>query len=191
MSEVWFTSDTHFGHRNIIKYCDRPFNGVDHMNRAMIDRWNSVVSFEDTVYHLGDACMGSISDTLPLIRELNGYKILVPGNHDRIFSGESRARKERFLPEYSAVFEEIALEQFVYGEGGVDFRLCHFPYLGDSHDADRFNKQRPIDDGLPLVHGHVHDKWRVNGRQINVGVDVWDFEPVHLDVVLRLIEEMA
>lgn len=189
MSNTWFTSDTHFGHKNIIKYCDRPFTGVDHMNRELINRWNAVVEPEDTVYHLGDACMGSISDTLPLIGELNGFKILVPGNHDRVFSGESQARRERFWPLYEEVFHRITEEQTaLYHPEAV---LCHFPYQGDSHDADRYDAQRPKDDGYWLIHGHVHEKWKVNGRQINVGVDVWDFEPVPLDSVLSIIQGLG
>jgi len=185
---TFFTADTHFGHKNIISFCGRPFKDVHHMNRGLIERWNAVVGPNDRVYHLGDACMGDISYTLPLIGELNGYKILVPGNHDRVFSGESQAKRERFLPLYQEVFQEIAPESMgLTTESDFDFRVCHFPYVGDSHDGDRFNKQRPVDDGLPILHGHIHSKWKVNGRQINVGVDVWDYEPVPMDVVMELL----
>ena len=64
----------------------------------------------------------------------------------------------------------------------------HFPYEGDSHDEDRFTRWRPVDDGAWLLHGHVHTSWQVNGRQINVGVDVWDYAPVSEAALAALIE---
>ena len=61
---TWFTSDLHFGHANIIEYSGRPFRDVDHMNRALIERWNALVQPADTVWVLGDVAMGRITDTL-------------------------------------------------------------------------------------------------------------------------------
>lgn len=79
---TYFTSDTHFNHTNIIKYCARPFRDVGHMNRELIARWNARVKPEDTVYHLGDFAMGSRT-RWPEFREvLNGSIVLVLGNHD-------------------------------------------------------------------------------------------------------------
>ena len=64
---------------------------------------------------------------------------------------------------------------------------CHFPYEGDSHDHDRYPDHRPLDDGEWLLHGHVHQRWRVRGRMINVGVDVWDYAPVPEDELVALL----
>jgi len=183
---IFFTSDTHFGHKNIISFCGRPYNSVDHMNQTLINNWNETVEPDDIVYHLGDACMGDISYTLPLIGRLNGYKILVPGNHDRVFSGESQAKRERFRPLYLEVFQQIEKESFPYG----GFMVSHFPYDGDSHDQNRFDKQRPKNEGLPILHGHVHSKWRMKGNQINVGVDVWDYRPVEFDALVDLFDRV-
>src|SRR3972149_2927673 len=84
MSNIFFTSDTHFNHANIIKYCGRPFGSVDEMNREMITRWNAVVDPEDTVYHLGDFALGKVSEWPAIFRQLNGSKkILIRGNHYR------------------------------------------------------------------------------------------------------------
>ena len=79
---IWFTSDHHFGHANIIKYCERPFNSVGHMNASMIGSWNGVVASDDTVYYLGDFAMQPhlVAEILP---QLNGKKLLIAGNHDR------------------------------------------------------------------------------------------------------------
>ena len=82
--KTFFTSDTHFNHANVIKYCARPFASIDAMNREMIVRWNSVVGPEDTVYHLGDFAMGKPSEWPYFLQQLNGAKkILIRGNHDR------------------------------------------------------------------------------------------------------------
>jgi calcineurin-like phosphoesterase family protein len=72
--------------------------------------------------------------------------------------------------------------------GDIPVRACHFPSYGDSHDDDRFADHRPPDDGRPLLHGHVHTRWRVEGRQVNVGCDVWDYRPVSEQ---RLVEVLA
>lgn len=63
----------------------------------------------------------------------------------------------------------------------------HFPYYGDSHDQDRYGEFRPVDRGLWLVHGHVHEKWRQMGRMINVGVDAWGGFPIAEERLLELI----
>ena len=84
MEKIFFTSDTHFGHANIIKYCARPFASVQEMNRELIARWNAVVGPRDTVYHLGDFAFGKASEAPTFLRKLNGAKkILIRGNHDR------------------------------------------------------------------------------------------------------------
>ena len=182
MVNTWFTSDTHFGHTRIIELCNRPFESVDAMNEAIIDNWNAVVKPEDHVFHLGDVAMGTIADSLPLVSRLNGHKVLVIGNHDRIFFENKPKMKERFWPIYLEHFDSC-----VEGFSTTNFDLNHFPYEGDSHEEDRHADIRPVDRGRWLVHGHVHTEWKVNGRQINVGVDVWDYRPVHLDEILTII----
>ena len=82
--KIFFTSDTHFNHANVIKYCGRPFGSAEEMNREMIERWNAVVGPEDTVYHLGDFVLGKFVEAPMFLRQLNGArKILIRGNHDR------------------------------------------------------------------------------------------------------------
>lgn len=84
MAKTFFTSDTHFNHFNIIKYCSRPFSSTEDMNREMILRWNAVVAPEDIVYHLGDFAMGKASEWPKILHQLNGArKILILGSHDR------------------------------------------------------------------------------------------------------------
>jgi calcineurin-like phosphoesterase family protein len=79
-TKIWVTSDTHFGHANIIKYANRPFKNVQEMDQALIDNWNRVVGHQDSVFFLGDFAMG---DPWGYIRRLNGSKTFILGNHDR------------------------------------------------------------------------------------------------------------
>lgn len=80
---VFVIADTHFGHANIIKYCNRPFKDTDEMDATMIRNWNKVVKGNDTVIHLGDVGLGNREYLGNIIKQLNGNKILVMGNHDR------------------------------------------------------------------------------------------------------------
>lgn len=86
---TWFTSDHHFGHANITKYCSRPYNSVGHMNSLMKNAWHAVVNQSDTVYYVGDFAMqpSMVTDILP---RLNGTKVLIAGNHDRCHGGAER-----------------------------------------------------------------------------------------------------
>ena len=187
---TWFTADQHFGHKNISAYCKRPFilGGIQEMNEVLVRRWNEVVSSEDTVYHLGDICMGDNPERMKHIPRLNGHKILYPGNHDSCWIGRSQSANKRQLY-FDAGFEHIVPGEGFVKLGNYEVKMHHFPYIGDSHDEDRFNEFRPFDDGDWLLHGHIHDKWKVNGRMINIGVDVWDFYPVHESTLIDIIED--
>lgn len=184
---TWFTADLHLGHRNIISYCDRPFESVGAMNHAIIARWNEVVDDEDTVWVLGDFALGTIAETLPLAGELRGQLILLTGNHDRCWAGHGRRAvgwTDRYL---EAGFAEVRHGTTTIDIGGSEVRLCHFPYRGDSHDRDRYVEHRPEDDGSWLLHGHVHDRWGQDGRMINVGVDTTGFRPISEAEITALI----
>ena len=185
-SSNWFTSDLHFGHANIIRYCDRPFADVAAMNTGLIERWNAVVDPNDTVWVLGDVAMGHIADSLPLIGRLHGTKHLVSGNHDRCFDadrrpdGKAAAWEQRYIDAGFATVHhgEVRLTLDSADDGKLAVCACHFPYSGDSGDEDRYVDRRPADDGGRLLHGHVHERWRWHRRMINVGVDAWEYAPV-------------
>lgn len=187
----FWTSDLHFGHANIREYCpDRLALGpdVDSMNVELIERWNETVMPSDDIWIVGDLCMGKLADTLPLVARLNGHKQLFVGNHDRPFKEKGRSKWE-------LAYSEVGIESFTYGTihttiGRYSVSVNHFPYEGDSHDEDRFVDHRPKNQGQILIHGHVHDTWKINGRQINVGVDVWDYRPVHEDEIVAIVSAM-
>jgi calcineurin-like phosphoesterase family protein len=184
---TWLTSDLHLGHANIIRYCGRPFDGVDHMDAELCRRWRERVMPDDVIWVLGDLAMGRIAESLALVAGLPGEKHLVAGNHDRCWPGNGR-KAERWRSRYEEVgFVEIVTRAEIDLGEGLVLPACHFPYRGDSHDEDRFDEWRPRDDGRWLLHGHVHEKWQVDGRQVNVGVDVWGFAPVEAATIRSLV----
>jgi calcineurin-like phosphoesterase family protein len=187
----FFTADLHFGHVNIIRYCDRPFPNVDAMNEGLVERWNAAVTDDDEVWVLGDVAMGQILDSLRHVRRLAGTKCLVPGNHDRCWPGHG-PRAQPWVDRYLEVgFAEILPEIVALSVAGRAVRACHFPYHGDSRDEQRFDYHRPADDGGVLLHGHVHTRWRVEGRQINVGCDAWDYRPIAEAELEPLVAQLA
>ena len=78
----YFTSDMHYGHANIIDYCNRPFESLDEMTNEMVNRWNEIVTEDDTVYVVGDVFLCPTSEGESIVKRLNGRKILIKGNHD-------------------------------------------------------------------------------------------------------------
>lgn len=192
---IFFTSDLHFGHANVIKYCSRPFASVEEMNEILIKNWNEVVGPEDTVYCLGDYSM-SFHYVPEVTPRLNGKKYLVPGNHDFCHSYHKKARnlekREAQIKRYEEAGWIVLPEQTTLDIPGVaTVQMCHHPYHfvdGDHHD-DKYERWRPKDDGRWLLCGHVHEKWKVVGRMINVGVDQWDFKPVAITEIQKIICE--
>jgi calcineurin-like phosphoesterase family protein len=177
---TWLTSDEHYGHKNIVEYCERPFLDVDHMREELIMCHNEVVAPGDEVWHLGDFIMDErrVAD---ILTRLNGTHRLVVGNHDACHPRRSRhiRAREKYL---AAGFKSVEVQGELEG-----FVLHHLPYAGDHTDVDRFVEYRPKDEGRFLAHGHCHGHFgRVHGRQIDVGVDVWDFYPVALETLMAL-----
>lgn len=186
--EEWRTSDTHWGHGNIIGLSGRPFDSLEEMNEAMVDNWNATVNVKDTVWVHGDLVMGKRDETLSFVSRLNGTIILIPGNHDHC--GPWHRAEQEWIGKYiDAGVDDVMPINFTDSLGGREVACSHFPYRGDHTENERYIEFRPKDNGLWLLHGHVHEAWKVNGRQINVGVDVWGFKPVHTDVLLALMED--
>jgi calcineurin-like phosphoesterase family protein len=190
----WFTSDTHFGHENIIKFSGRPFASVKEMNEALLTYWNETVGVDDVVYHLGDVAMGHFDDSWEYVKKLHGNIYLVNGNHDRV------SRKYHMSEKYVTRFSTRYIERFIaydYEMRIGDWKLHHFPYLGDHVGEERFKNERPVPTyEKVLIHGHVHEEWRertVPGYppMFNVGVDVRGFRPVHRDALSAEIAKGA
>jgi calcineurin-like phosphoesterase family protein len=185
MSNVWFTADSHFGHRAMAATGKgwRPFATIEEHDETLIENWNKVVKHDDQVWHLGDVGMGSEMGILEKISRCNGSKHLIAGNHDKCWSGERDAYKHIGL--WMSFFDSVQTYARRRLDGNQNIMLSHFPYAGDHTSQERYNQYRLRDDGLWLAHGHVHDAWAKSGRQVNVGVDVRDFTPMHLDELVE------
>jgi len=176
---TWFSSDHHFGHANVIRYCGRPYADVDEMNRDMVRRWNDSVGPRDVVYYLGDFAMGAASAWAGFRERLQGRLILVRGNHDRA---------AKFMVE--EVGFESAVDNVVVTVDGVRLWLNHYPPAADRSDVDHRGRQGYVRPLAPEPYdvalcGHVHQLWRIRDGVINVGVDRWSFAPISLGQVLE------
>lgn len=161
---IFFSSDTHYFHTNVIKYCERPFSTVKEMNDSMINSWNSVISDDDVAFHVGDFSLSrsaSSHDVAEVISRLKGKKILIRGNHDQYDDSF-------FLSAgFKAVVESINL-------GGV--LLVHYPL----HEAfARKVKDSHWGEVSHVIHGHTHKRDTPEfDAHFNVAVDRHDFIPV-------------
>jgi calcineurin-like phosphoesterase family protein len=155
------------------------------MNVGMEAAWNRVVEPTDLVYYLGDFAM-NVRLVPFLVSRLNGTKILVPGNHDKCWQKkDSSGRWHRHYLDagFQSIEQSLRLEI-----AGASVLLNHLPYRNEADPDQRYFEERPVDDGGWLIHGHVHNRWKVSVRQINVSVEVWNFEPVGLEVIAAIIQ---
>ncbi len=170
--KYWFTADLHMGHKNIIKYCGRPFKSLDHMNKTLIRKWNSRVREGDIVFNVGDFCFknssGKRGEGIKVSasyweKRLNGKIVHIQGNHDKNNSTKT------------------IIQRLVIGYGGKRINLVHRPDFADGNYSINFT-------------GHVHQKWQIKRRRrigegftdcINVGTDVWNFMPVTFEEIMK------
>ena len=176
---LFFTSDTHFNHTNILHYCNRPFKDVWQMNEMIISNWNRVVGPDDVIFHLGDFCLGGAAEWNNILDRLNGRIYLIIGNHD--LKNIRQGVMERF--------EHVAMSMCIQ-VGKKKIYLNHFPYLcfdGGSH-ADTWQ-----------LFGHVHTQSNNTGidanrlqylypNQLDVGVDNNNFTPISFAEVQAKIQ---
>ncbi len=171
MRDIWVTSDTHFGHANILHFTDsdgqlvRPgFTSVDDMNQTMVDRWNSVVRPGDIVYHLGDVFFGDKVAFQSLWARLNGRKRLIVGNHDDI----------KYLSS-GGFFQKVMLWR-LWPE--FNLLLTHVPTHPSTLGEARFR-----DSPVLNVHGHIHQNASPPGPYRCVCVEQTDYTPVHIETL--------
>jgi len=163
--QVWFVSDTHFGHKNILEYSHRPFDTIEVHDEALIERWNDRVRPGDLVYHLGDFALCDEAGAIAIAKRLSGQKYLIFGNHDK------RLRKSKpFLSQWIWARD---LEGIVVSEQRIV--LCHFAMLtwNQSHR------------GAWQLHGHSHGSLHDDPRalRLDAGVDCWNYGPVSFEEI--------
>ena len=168
MRDIWFISDTHFDHANMLKFTGdegnpiRPgFTDVNHMNEVMIENWNSRIKPGHLVWHLGDFAFGNKTIVSRLLKQLHGKKRLVVGNHDKI-------------KEVAPYFEKVVLWR-IFKE--FNFTCSHIPLRKEQMRKTRFN-----------VHGHIHQNVMEDTDYINMCVEHTNYTPVHMDEVIAEIK---
>ena len=172
MSNIWFTSDLHFSHKQEFLWSPRGFKDQHEMNEALVENWNKIVKPEDTVYDLGDIALTDIKDAVTYIRQLHGRHYWIYGNHDT-------KKKINFLIDevpnlYDIGYAWMLQDQHIY--------LSHYPALTANFDDKKFSRH------VVALHGHTHQ--RTNWLQVDnpfmyhVGVDSHNNTPVHIDEVL-------
>lgn len=170
--DVWLTSDTHLGHQKIIGYCNRPFKYVNDMDSYIITHWNDVIGHNDTVLHLGDVSFYS-NRYLPY---LNGNIHLIKGNHDS--------------KTYNSLFHGVS--DFLYLKiGEFTCFLRHRPVFPDDkrNTPEVTAQEASILNSVDFViHGHVHNNFLRAGKNINVGVDMWNFRPIHISKLIGIMK---
>ncbi|MCP5097201.1 MAG: hypothetical protein GY943_16765 [Chloroflexi bacterium] len=198
---TFFISDPHFGHENIIAFCERPFDSVAEMDAVMIAKWNDAVGADDTVFLLGDLCLGGIDQAKHYLSELNGRINVLPGNHDTrwfhtpvvdslapdgkptsVLKSRSGHPVHRLPP-----IETLEFEQ--YGRDGYPrtMVLCHYPMW--SWDK-KFH-------GAWHLHGHAHNNPNPDGMKmpdlglaLNVSVEMVDYRPISIEEVAERLIHM-
>ena len=180
---IFFTSDTHFWHENILKFCNRPFSSIEEMNDTIINNWNSVVKENDIVFHLGDFCFCGSDKFKELIEKLNGKIYLILGNHDL------KTIKQWHETKFEGVYQQMCIKI-----DGKKIYLNHFPFLCYAGTYYRY------EDAVWQLFGHVHssdknknglDNQRLSmlfPTQYDVGVDNNNYTPISFEEVKNIIE---
>ena len=177
---LFFISDTHFNHENVIKYEDRPFANAAEMNEALIRNWNEVVQPDDTVIHCGDFALGTNKDNIvDIVNSLNGKIRLVRGNHD------SPAKLEIYkaMPhKIISIDNMLVLDHKAFPADISKSRkiiVCHYPIVPKM--LENMTADNPE---IVFVHGHVHSKMPMYNpyyHSFNVSCDVTDYAPICWD----------
>lgn len=193
MGKIFYISDLHLQHNNVIRFDNRPFNTIEEMENTLISNWNSVVSNADHVYHLGDFCWGKKDDWIKYLKLLNGNIHIIRGNHDlRDFGPDIR----KYIVEISDYKEITDSEKHVI--------MCHYPIMcyKASYNPNCY-----------MLHGHTHvtreqdftEKWTKElrdtkqsnsdncGNIINVGCMMpWiNYTPRTLDEIIERSNDNA
>lgn len=171
--DVFFTSDLHLGHTNILKYESntRKFSSVEEMDEKIIQNWNNTVKPNDEVYLLGDISFHKLNKTVELLNRLNGKKLLIWGNHDAKYFG-----KQEFID----CFEGRIFDLLDHKINKKHYVLCHYPLRA-------WNRSHY---GAVNLFGHLHSRWKGNKKQLNVGMDLWNLTPLSIEEIHSILDTL-
>jgi len=165
----FFTSDHHFYHKNVIKFCNRPFKTIEEMHEILIDNWNNVVNDNDEIYYLGDFSFGTPKQTRELLLKLKGKKYLIVGSHDR----QTMECKDLFVKTNYMWRVDI--------DKKTSITLCH--YCMRRWTKSHYNSWH--------LYGHSHGELNPIGKSWDVGVDVKEnnYTPLSLYQVIEIMRK--
>lgn len=169
---LFYISDLHFGHRNVIRYDKRPFMDRDEMDWELIRRWNERVQSEDEVYIIGDFCYRSDKSPEWFLKQLQGRKHLIIGNHDEVLLSNPRAM---------AYFEKVDVIKSI-SDGERRVWLSHFPLAEWSG----------MHKGYWHIYGHIHARkeaaynyMKEQERALNAGCMINGYAPVTFEELIK------
>lgn len=173
---IYFTSDWHLRHKNILRICDRPFSSIEEMEQSLISNWNNKVDKNDEVYILGDfGFFSNYHAVNEVLDKLNGHKHLIIGNHDKYLKQNRDKLKFDSIKDYKKIKHE-----------GVEFILSHYPY----YEWDGFFRNSI------MLHGHVHTGTKGKkqlshlGRIYDVGVDANNMQLVSIEKIFEKMKNI-
>lgn len=163
---IWYTADLHFGHQNVIEFCNRPFKSVQEMDAALLGNMRKCIGPEDEIWILGDFAFGPLAKDPDYLSYVFANipcatRHLVIGNHD--------AQPTLELP-WTSVHRLVEVRD---GSLKQNNTLCHYPMVTWNHSRR----------GALQLFGHVHDNWLGSRNSVNVGVDVWEFAPMNMEQI--------
>lgn len=179
------TSDLHINHTNILKFCPESrgmFQNTDEMNHALIERMNSKVTNNDTLYIVGDIGFGKMGAICEVLKQINGEKVIIRGNHDRklLASSEFQTQKGlmgvRNICHYYTLYETIDSKK-------CEFHMFHFP----------IEEWENCHHGAYHLHGHRHSpkSQLINSRRMDIGVDSNDLYPYSFEEIVERLSPFA
>ena len=176
--QIWFTSDTHFGHKNIIRFAERPFQDVEEMDAMLIKNWNEVVDYQDDVYHLGDFSLTDPARTGQIIDQLNGNIHLIKGNHEKSVLKKASI-KDKFC--WVKDYYELKVDDDDARGGQQLIVLLHYAMRV-------WNKSHH---GSWQLYGHSHGSLDDDYHSLNFdrGVDSHSYYPISYNDVKRMMKK--
>lgn len=161
--KCWFWSDQHFGHHNIIRYSNRPFDTVNQMNAEMLSRYNERVSKDDIVVFGGDIAFMNVDLMNDVFRQMPGYKIQIVGNHDMSRNGQ--------LVNFHVDERHVCLAINPTLSNGTTLLLTHYPL---------FN----VPNKCINIHGHIHTRLMPGNKHFNMSVEHTNYGPIILNEII-------
>lgn len=178
MGKIYFTSDTHFCHNKDFCYEPRGFKTIEEMNEKIFNNWNSIVTDEDDIYHLGDIMLNDDTQGMMYLENLKGKIHIIRGNHDT----DTRVEKYKQL---NNIVEITYATIIKYGKAHL--YLCHYPTLTANYDDDK-----PWHKNLVNLFGHTHQQenfYNNNPYMYHVGVDSHNCKPIEIEEILEEIRQ--